>query len=453
MLKTHVKTFPSQIAHWLVVLFLVWPQLNWAAPTCEALFPDQAQEMSLSTAAKLKQRVNDFMARFEPQKLSDKMVKNLFNAVKDIVTDLTSKRVENKVTAATEVVDAAFKRFEKKLKDLNIPVVLRDEKTEGRRNVTYTEYSNPFSATITQLQAMGFAIRPELLDKPNGKINVKLRARSYGTVDSKKSEFSIEDIEFASFTKDRAFVELKFKDPSYEGAAFKPQLYMKKEYIKLFGTPEFLLRFEEIKADTLANRKISSKKTLNEASVTAMLEFIRQAHIEELNLKVVAINLYERTAKSVLLMYNFVADIDRDPNIPVTPMVELQITFDQLIALYLTGDKSNLGEGTYYRSYSPDETVSEFKTPTFVAHHLKRAAEKAKELGREGYIVSPEQAQLLDQVMPGFKDYIEMIDEIIQMRDKEKQLNRGKWGIALQKVRQDIEGFLTNFLNNYELAP
>ncbi len=425
-----------------------------AGPMCEQLFiQDNIISTKLTLTERIQVNIDKFMNRFKPQKISLKMVNNLFGSVKTLLADTTGKRVESKVTAETQVVSNAISRFKEKLAAKGIVIVDRDKKAQGKRNVTYTEYTQPFSVSIRDLQAAGFEIRPEFQKNLDAVVTVKVRIRSYGTVDEAKKEFGISDIEFAEFTKERAFVELKFQDPSYEGAVFKPQAYMNKKYLKLLGSPEFLDRFEEIKHETLDNLKISSKKTLDQTSVESMLGFLREAHVEKLNLSIVAINIYERVAKSVRLVYNYQKDSKHDARYGTEEMIGLEMTFDQLISLFVPGSEYKVGESQYYRAYDATQTVSEFKTPTRIAHHLKRALDEAKRQGQSGLIVSDAHAKEIEQILPGLKEYFEMMNEIILARDEAKELNRGKWGIAIKRVRSQIENLLNQFYaDDYQIA-
>lgn len=446
MIPTPAQIFKFKLFFLVFSIFIGFAQPSLAAPRCEQLFAEPsvaAKELTLLTRVKL--NIEQFMQRFRPQKISKKMVSALYGSVKTLLADTTGKRVESKVTADTQVVNDAIARFKEKLASKGIAIVDRDKKILGKRNVTYTEYTQPFSAKLRDLQEAGFEIRPEFQNRLDTEVTVKVRIRSYGTVDESKTEFGISDIEFAEFTKDRAFVELKFQDPSYEGAVFKPQAYMNKKYLSLLGTPEFLEHFDEIKNETLNNLKISSKKTLDQTSVESMLSFLHEAHIEKLNLSIVAINIYERVAKSARLVYNYKKDPQHDSRYGTEETVALEMTFDQLISLFVPGSENNIGESRYYKAYGPHQTVSEFKTPTRIAHHLKRALDQAKSEGKQGLVVSSSHAKELEQILPGLKEYFEMMNEIIVSRDEAKELNRGKWGIAIKRVRSQIEDLLNQF--------
>lgn len=447
MISIAVRLFKIRLLFLFTVLTIGFAHTTRAAgPLCEHLFEKHSlvsTEISLSEKTKIK--INEFMQRFKPQKISSKMVAQLYGSVKTLLADTTGKRIENKVTADTQVVKDSMARLKEKLAAKGIAIVDRDQKIPGRRNVTYTEYTQPFKVKIRDLQLAGFEIRPEFLDKLDTEIIVKIRIRSYGSVDETKTEFEISDVTFAELTKDRAFVELKFEDPSYEGAVFKPQAYMSKKFLSLLGTPEFLKRFEEIKLDTLNNLKINSKKTLDQASVESMLAFLQEAHVEKLNLSIVAINLYERVAKSIRLVYNFQKDPRHDSRYGTNDTLALEMTFDQLISLFVPGSEYRIGESVYYKAYESTQTVAEFKTPTRIAHHLKRALDEAQRHGQDGLVVTSSHAKELEQILPGLKEYFEMMNEIISARDKAKELNRGKWGIAIKRVRNEIENLLNQF--------
>ncbi len=407
-----------------------------AAPLCQSLFQSLPAENSGKNTISMNMKL--FMERFKPQQITTEMVKDLADSVTTLLSDTTGKRIENKVTADAATVKEALNKFKDQLTAQGLELIDRDKKSAGLRNVTYTEYTRPFSVSNQTLQKFGFEVRPEVLKNPEQKTTVKIRVRSYGTVDESLSSFNIQDIKFADFTKDRAFVEFKFKDPSYEGAVFKPQMYMKKEYIQMFGSQEFIRRFSEIKKDTLANLKISSKKTLDQKSVEAMLQFVYNAHQAQLDLSIAAINLYERSAQSVTLKYNSENDPHFDKKYGPVENIELQMTFDQLISLYIPEQGYLLGTGQYYKAYAPEQVVSEFKTPTLIAHHLQRALNLAKNQKKEGLVVTDEHAKELDQIVPGFKDYLLMMNEIIQKRAIEKKLNSGKWGIAVKNIVRQV---------------
>lgn len=434
----------------LLLVFLSWSQQALALK-CEKLF--EPSSIVRSAQDPIQSNLDQFMQRFTPQRINTLMSQNLFGSVKNLVADTTGQRVENKATAETQVVEAALTRFKEKLAAKKLALVDRDQKTLGLRNVTYTEYTQPFAVRLSALKKAGFEIRDEIATNLEKEITVKIRIRSYGTVAESKTQFGISDITFADFTQQRAFVELKFEDPSYEGAVFKPQAYMKKEFIELFGTPDFIKQYDLIKAETLANLRISPKKSLNSETVASLLDFIYEAHKANLNLSIVAMNIYERSAKSATLAYDFKQDSSHNPKYGEGDTVTLEMTFDQLVSLYLPGKANALGEAQYYQAYNPTQTVSEFKTPTRIAHHLKRAQDEAKAMGREGLVVSEAHAKELEMILPGLKEYFEMVDEIIQSRDPKKPLNRGKWGIALKKVKAEIENLLNQlYADDYQIA-
>ena len=168
------------------------------------------------------------------------------------------------------------------------------------------------------------------------------------------------------------------------------------------------------------------------------MQFVFNAHQAQLDLSIAAINLYERSAQSVTLKYKSDNDPHFDKKFGSIENIELQMTFDQLISLYIPEQGYLLGTGQYYKAYAPEQVVSEFKTPTLIAHHLQRAFNEAKNQNKEGLIVTVEHAKELDQIVPGFKDYLLMMNEIIQKRDIEKKLNSGKWGIAVKNIAQRL---------------
>ena len=425
----------------LIIFQLISPALFAASVTCHSLFDSVPQKN------KLLQQVNMFMTRFKAQPMSDSMAKSLTGSVETLLADTTGKRIENKATADTSDVNSALLRFKNKLAQKGLELIDRDKRVNGRRNVTYTEYTRPFSVTTAQMLKMGFDVRHEIAQQPEATTTVKIRIRSYGTVDSQKTNFGISDIEFAEFTKERAFVELKFKDPSYAGAVFKPQMYMNKKYIKLFGTIEFLKRFDEIKNETLAHLQISAKKSLDRKSVESMLDFVYKAHLEKLDLSIAAINLYERVAQSVVLPYHANKDAQFDKKYGPVDKIELQMTFDQLVSLYIPQDGYMIGTGQYYHAYSPEQTVAEFKTPTIIAHHLEKAQKAALEKGQVGLLVTAEHAKELNEIIPGLKDYFEMMNEVILKRDQQKRLDSGKWGVALKNIAREIELQIRTIMN------
>jgi len=430
----------------LVVFSLMSQSLLAGAVTCTSLFNSVPEQRTLL------QQVSMFMLRFKAQPMSSAMAKSLTGSVETLLADTTGKRIENKATADTNDVTNAIASFKNKLQKLGLDLIDRDQRIPGRRNVTYTEYTRPFSVTTAQMLQMGFDVRPEMAKQPESKTTVKIRIRSYGTVDANKKSFGISDIEFANFTKERAFVELKFKDPSYAGAVFKPQMYMNKKYIQLFGTKEFVARFEEIKAETLAHLQISAKKTLDKKSVESMLDFVYRAHLEKLDLSIAAINLYERVAQSAVLPYHSDKDSGFDKKYGSVDKIELQMTFDQLVSLFIPQDGYMVGTGRYYHAYSPEQTVAEFKTPTMIAHHLERAQKAAKAQGQVGLVVTPEHAKEIDEILPGLKAYFEMMNDVIQKRDQQKRLDSGKWGVAIKNISQQIKDQIQAIMN-FEEGP
>ncbi len=274
--------------------------------------------------------------------MSKSMALAAAESVRSLKNTTTGARIENKWTLTTVSVDTLINNLEKQLQNFNILVEARDRVQPGTKNVTHTVYLDQFKLNIKD---SGLEVGPNF---KLAEVTFKPRIRKYGVVDLDKA-ISTENIRFADFTKDHSFVEFKFSDARFNGAVFKPRMYMADKYIELFGTEEFLKMYDQIVVETLA-----LKPNLNSAdSVRAMLHFLKLGHVKKVSFKKVAVNVYER----ISLAINF---IDKKLK---NSVFQIQMTLDQSISLFV------YELGRKIQAYDPAHTVVEVKTPVEYADY------------------------------------------------------------------------------------
>lgn len=274
---------------------------------------------------------------FTKQVLPKEMSLKVGESVKNIKNSTTGSRLEDKWTLLRSKVESLISELSTGLTRYNLAVKARDKVTPGTKNVTQTVYLNKFELNLADT---GLEVSQ---DYPSPFVTLKPRIRKYGTIRVDQS-VELENVQLTPFTKHHSFVEFKFPNAKFlRGGVFKPRMYMADKYIKLFGTKEFLKRYEEIVQDTL-NYEINKADT---ESVEAMLEFFRIGHMHELTFEPLAVNLYERISYAV----DFV---DQNKN---NSTFQVQMTLDKSIKFYVYQLQKTIA------AYKAEDSVIEIKTP------------------------------------------------------------------------------------------
>lgn len=315
MLRNHKNSKIRMTQTLLVFTFMSFLSAVTHAKRCEALFSNDP---------------------FLKQQMTSSMARSAAKSVESLTNTTTGARIENKWTLLRPKIESHINKLNQELQALGVALKARDKVTPGTRNVTHTVYLDKFSLNLKE-SGLQVAKDFDLSD-----VTLKVRVRKYGTVKNDVA-VALENVEFASFTKDHSFVEFKFPDARFKGAVFKPRVYMADRYVKLFGTREFVNRFAEIKAETLN----ATENQANKDSAEAMLDFLLQGHEREFSFKPLAINLYERISYAV----DFI-----DQSKGQKPF-QIQMTLDKSIAFYVPQLGKTIG------AYAPEHSVVEIKTP------------------------------------------------------------------------------------------
>ncbi|WP_413289036.1 hypothetical protein [Bdellovibrio sp. HCB337] len=343
-----------------------------------------------ATAAELCKNVF-YWDPFLKQAMTHDMTLMAAKSVESLRSSTTSARIENKWTLERPKIEGLIKSLSVQLNVKNIQVKARDAVTEGYRNVTHTVYLEKFELNLKESGmpvAEGF---------PSETVSFKTRIRKYGIIRN-DAEVKTENVQFAEFTKDFSFVEFKFSDPRFIGAVFKPRVYMSDKYVQLFGTPEFIKRYDEIVAETLALKENAATKE----SATAMLEFLRLGHASNSSFAPLATNLYERISYAV----DFV-DRGRD-----NTKFQIQMTLDKSIAFFVNSMNKTV------EAYRPEDSVVEIKTPVeYAGYNLESNLTK----------------------ITGYRLFLQFVEKVKKYHQTDYMAGVGKMGHGHRQYLQDTE--------------
>lgn len=347
---------------------------------------------SLATTAAANQCSSFFYSDpFIKQKMNPEMARSAAEAVKNLKENTTGARIENKWTLNRKDVESLIKNLKKELSQFNISIQARDPVKPGTKNVTLTVYLQQFKLN---LKDSGLEVGT---DFNLTKVTFKPRIRKYGTIATDK-QVTLENIDFADFTKNFSFVEFKFPDARFKGAVFKPRMYMADQYIQMFGTPEFLKNYPQIMKNTLSLKLNAA----DQDSVKSMLHFFLLGHQQHFKFSKIATNLYER----ISLAINFI-----DHNINEAPF-QIQMTLDKSISLFV------YELGRTIEAYHKDHSVVEIKTPV----------EYAK------YSLNSDLSQI-----PGYHIFLKFINDIRQHHLPEYKEGVGKNGHGHLQFLKEVD--------------
>ncbi len=276
-----------------------------------------------------------FRDPFAKQEMSPGMASALKESVKSLFKSTTGARVEKKWTLLTSKVSLLIDGLGRDLAKFQVLISARDKVTAGFVNVTHTIYLDQYRIN---LKNSGFEMG-EGVDLTD--VTVKPRKRKYGTIATNRA-VAIKNVVFAPFTKEYSFFEFKFPDARFNGAVFKPRMYIADKYLAMLGTAEFLKNYEVIVRETLALELNKS----NPESVEAMLLVLKLGHHESATFREVAVNLYER----ISLAIDFFDTVKN-------AFFQVQITLDKSISLFV------YEYGKTIQAYAPEDSVIEIKIP------------------------------------------------------------------------------------------
>lgn len=355
-----------------------------------------------------------FKDPFSKQVMQKDMGSALLDSVKNLTKSTTGARIEKKWTLDTNDISILINQLDKELHQYQVSINARDKVKVGIRNVTHTIYLDQFKLN---LKDFGFKIGADfdLTD-----VTMKPRIRKYGTISNEKS-VSLNNIEFAAFTKDYSFVEFKFPDARFNGAVFKPRMYMADKYINMFGTPEFVKNFDLILKETMSLE-------LNKATpdtVEAMLHFFLNGQKQGASFGKVAVNLYERISYAVDFL-------DHQLN----SAFQIQMTLDKSISLLV------YELGKTIEAYKPEHSVIEIKIPVEYAN-VKLPTD-----------LPPKQAGKMEEKLssiPGYETFLKFVNSVQKAHLKDEYMEGvGKNGHGHRGYLRTIEENRTDKVSTSE---
>ncbi len=327
-----------------------------------------------------------FKDPFTKQTMQKNMIVALRDSVKNLSQSTTGARIEKKWTLPSHNITLLIDQLGQDLFHDQVAIKSRDKVRAGSKNVTHTIYLDQFKLN---LKDSGFEIGT---DFDLTEVTMKPRIRKYGTISSDKA-VSLNHVEFAAFTQDYSFVEFKFPDARFNGAVFKPRMYMADKYINMFGTPEFISNFDLILRET---RALEINKTTPE-TVEAMMRFFLNGQQQGASFGKVAVNLYERVSYAV----DF-TDMRHDSKF------QIQMTLDKSISLLV------YELGKTIEAYKPEHSVIEVKIPVEYANvQLAKTDGSAKDKAKvEKTLLS----------IPGYETFLKFVNSVQKSHLKEEYL-------------------------------
>ena len=304
---------------------------------------------------------------FKGQVISERLNALFWKSTEKMAMSTTGARIEKKWTVETTKLSENLAAFGENLATIGLEIKLRDQKKLGSKNITDTIY-------LEKIQ-----VRSQNKKMP---LSLKIRVRKYGYSPESSVNYKVE---YAEFTKNHSFIEFKVPDSRYNGAVFKPRLYMPDVLIQQIGTSKFIKNFKQITKTAL---ELNVPKYADEVTVKSMLEAIKIALEEKVSFKKIAENIYARDSYSITF---FDSKTNRS--------FDVQMTLDQNISMKL------LSENKTIEAYKPTDSVIEIKIPTEYSS-LK-----------------------LDQdlsLIKGYQIFLEFVAVIEKTHDKNYEAGRGK---------------------------
>lgn len=292
----------------LIILTIAFSSLSIAQERCSSLFLSELQitRTEIRVDAQLGHAILNYM--------------HILGKAKSSATAL---RQETKFVVSEKVVAEQLDQLAVRFGDL---FQLRDQRAEGTKNVTVTDYAVPFRIPV-----------------PKGELSAKLRARKY-LVTSNKVRLGRAKLIRADFVKDRQFVELKIDHPEYGQVVLKPRMVVLDHDVQMMmDKVAFEANRQEILERTL---NLSSNVKVDPAVIRQFFEILSIFYSKgPSQLPMFAQTAYVRDSYSVALKNR-----NGDP-------VEVQLTVDREIHV----TDSSTGKKT--SAYRVDDIVVEVKIP------------------------------------------------------------------------------------------
>lgn len=235
----------------------------------------------------------------------------------------TSLRQESKFVVSESVVTEQLRAL-----DLNYGAnfQLRDQRVEGRKNVTVTQYAFPFK-----------------IKSGKKDLSAKIRFRKYFDT-SDKMPLGQDALQAANFVKDRQFVEFKIDHPKFDQVVIKPRMIvLDSDVAMLHRKADFEAHRAEILERTVA---LPANSKTPRAVIEQFMEVFGNFYAKgPETLPLFAQTVYVRDSYSVMLKNQ-----NGEP-------VEIQMTIDREIGM--TDNRS----GKKTSAYRTEDIVVELKIP------------------------------------------------------------------------------------------
>lgn len=290
----------------LTVLFLSFSSLSWGQERCSDIFYSslRIQQGEVRADAELSKDILKFM---------------------DVLGagSTTSLRQESKFVVSEAVVSEQLR-----LLDLQYgsSFQLRDQRQEGRKNVTVTQYAFPFK-----------------IKSGKKDLSAKIRFRKYFDT-SDQLPLGQDALQPAGFVKDRQFVEFKIDHPEFEQVVIKPRMIvLDSDVAMLHKKSEFEQHRAEILERTVA---LPANAKTPRAVIEQFMEVFGNFYSKgPETLPLFAQTIYVRDSYSVMLK-----------NQTGEP-VEIQMTIDREIGM------TDTRSGKKTTAYRTEDIVVELKIP------------------------------------------------------------------------------------------
>jgi hypothetical protein len=289
----------------IILSLSLLPSWGWSQRACVEMFSPSAVvgKNSIAADGELAQKILQFM--------------DLLGA-----GNTTSLRQEDKYVVSAETVDRVLGTL---IQQHGTQFQLRDQKQEGRKNVTVTQYALPF----------------KWKDAQGKNIAAKIRFRKYFDTDSSVALGQAAGRP-ADIVKERQFVEFKIDHPQFPQVVIKPRMLMlDADAETIQNQKEFLKNKEAILARTLEINPKTSPEVVGQ--FFEILSIVFSEPIEKLPL--LAKTAYVRDSYSLMLK-----DLEGKP-------VEVQLTVDREINVLDSRTQQVVS------AYRPEDIVVELKVP------------------------------------------------------------------------------------------
>lgn len=206
---------------------------------------------------------------------------------------------------------------------------LRDEKIDGYKNVTVTQYANPITVTTDS----------------GKKVSAKIRFRRYFQAEE-NIPLSQGKMRPAPISENKEFVEFKIDHPTLRQVVIKPRILMNSEDAQMLRDRDLFLKNKM----SLIRRAIAMNPKVNRAVILQFFRALGDFYSDvAINLPLFAKTSYVRDSYSLMLKSN------------LGEKVEIQLTVDREVQVT---DSLN---GQKIQAYRPSDAVVELKVPVAYA--------------------------------------------------------------------------------------